>query len=190
MPTTPISGIPYPSTSDADNVPADLQGFAEHIDDMLNLRFADAAERDSRLPSPTLGTDCWLNNPGVKQVYTSTGWTNVWSPSPEWAALPLASGIAAQSQPPQYILHNGVLWLEGTAKKSDDTAFSAATATVIGTLPTGYRPATYNRYVPIGTQWVNGASAASIEIATSGAISLRAGNSPEWVSLSCSLRLA
>ncbi len=40
MPTTP-GGLPYPSASDAANVPADLQSLAESVEDLLDIARVD-----------------------------------------------------------------------------------------------------------------------------------------------------
>ena len=88
-----------------------------------------------------------------------------------WANIPLADGIEAYSANaiPQYRKINGVVYLRGAVK-----GITGAN-TVIGTLPTGYRPVTcpYN-FVQLTSTQGNSANFTRMKVATNGEIVMEA----------------
>ncbi len=78
MPDTPISLITYPASSNAPNVPSDMQGMANDIDSIVIPRFANASARNTAFSSPVDGNHCWLNDLHRLQVYRDSysAWQN------------------------------------------------------------------------------------------------------------------
>lgn len=77
---SPRLGISTPLPADADNVPGALADLVAALEPFTWARFADAAERDAKIPAPTRMDACLLGSPGVGQVYTGTAWRTVFPP--------------------------------------------------------------------------------------------------------------
>lgn len=78
MPDTPISLITYPASSNAPNVPSDMQAMASDMDSILIPKFANATARNTAFSSPVDGNHCWLNDLHRLQVYRDSysAWQN------------------------------------------------------------------------------------------------------------------
>lgn len=73
---TPITGVPIPTATSTDQVPADLLTAFTAAEKQFVMRFASAAARDAAIPSPVKGMTAWLDSPGVFSEYLATGWKN------------------------------------------------------------------------------------------------------------------
>ncbi|MFJ8588048.1 hypothetical protein ACIRD2_25865 [Streptomyces sp. NPDC093595] len=74
---TPLSNLPYPQPSDPADLPAHLQSLAQSVDGRLVMRFATAAERDTRITAPVAGMVAWIASPGRLMYYTGSAWAPV-----------------------------------------------------------------------------------------------------------------
>lgn len=74
MPSTPQSGLRYPSLSDDPNVPEDIQNLATDLDSRIIPRFTSTATRDSAITSPTEGQVCYVTGSDVLQYYSGSAW--------------------------------------------------------------------------------------------------------------------
>lgn len=63
MPSTPVTGAPYPSATDSPNGPLQMQNLALAFDDKVIARFATTAARDTAIPSPAEGMIVWCASP-------------------------------------------------------------------------------------------------------------------------------
>lgn len=77
MPNTTNQQLPYPASSAAPNVPADLQTLAQSVEKKVVQVFASAADRSTRMPSPTEGMMCWLQDVNRFDYYTGSTWARV-----------------------------------------------------------------------------------------------------------------
>lgn len=73
MPTTTIQGLPYPASSAAANVPADIQALAQAVEVKTNMIFTTTAARDAALTSPSPGEEVFITGTGEKQIRTASG---------------------------------------------------------------------------------------------------------------------
>lgn len=78
MPDTPISAITYPASSNAPNVPSDMQAMVSDMDTILIPKFASAAARASAITSPIDGEHYWQNDTHRLYVYRDS--YSAWHP--------------------------------------------------------------------------------------------------------------
>lgn len=93
---TPLSGLPYPQSTDTANLPLHLQSLAEGIDSRTILRYSTATDRDAALTSPVHGMVAWLFTPGTLSYYTGSAWIalGAWNTyTPAWTADTTAPAI-------------------------------------------------------------------------------------------------
>ncbi|MDX2934648.1 hypothetical protein Sipo8835_46280 [Streptomyces ipomoeae] len=86
---TPLSGLPYPQSTDIANLPLHLQSLAEGVDGRTVLRYSTAADRDAAITTPATGMVAWLTAPGTLSYYTGSEWVamGVWNTyTPAWTA--------------------------------------------------------------------------------------------------------
>lgn len=74
MPTTANQQLPYPASSAAPNVPADLQALGQAAEKKVVQVFASATDRTTRMPSPTEGMLSWLQDKNRFDYYTGAAW--------------------------------------------------------------------------------------------------------------------
>ncbi|MFK0187391.1 hypothetical protein ACIQV1_24660 [Streptomyces rubiginosohelvolus] len=74
---TPLSGLPYPQSSDPADLPAQLQTLAQALDGRTVLRFGTATERDAKIPTPVAGMVAWTASPPRLTHYTGSAWAPV-----------------------------------------------------------------------------------------------------------------
>lgn len=159
MPSTQLAALPYPSLSDAPNVPLHLQQLAEALDPRLVLTFPTEADRDAAVPAtPAAGTTCWITDHGGLCVYEGTSWRYLprgridsdrqTTTSPDVTTTPVAVNAVTFTNPARfrrYLIHwHGTLsssadtntlavtikWKAGTSVPPDSPTIGAATFTV------------------------------------------------------------
>ncbi len=74
MGNTPLSGWPYPELTDAGNVPASIEALARAAEKNAIMRFASAADRSSKLPSPLEGMLSYRLDTHVYERFDGTSW--------------------------------------------------------------------------------------------------------------------
>ena len=140
--STTERGVPYPSTFDVDNVPADLLNLAEFLDAHLPWVVADKTERDSLFSDAPVDTLVFGRDGNIWRKI-STGWFTVYEPASAWANIPLVAPYVSYGTnwEPKYRKQNGRVTLTGLIKRSDNAAFDNTPANqYIGLMPLGFRP--------------------------------------------------
>lgn len=77
MPLTPNQALPYFTEDDPMNGPDQQLALAQAIEPKLVMRFASAADRAARLPLPTEGMLCWLDDSNRIEEFTGAAWVEV-----------------------------------------------------------------------------------------------------------------
>ncbi len=73
---TPINGISLPALTDTPNISTAVSTGFSTVDSRLNPVFASTAARDSAIPSPTEGQECYVTATGEKYIYNGTTWVS------------------------------------------------------------------------------------------------------------------
>ena len=71
---TPMQGFPYPIESDDPDIPGDMQALATSVERRVMGVYADASDRDTKIPSPQTGQFAYLAGSNQVTVYTGAGW--------------------------------------------------------------------------------------------------------------------
>lgn len=181
MPTSALTGAPYPAPSSADNVSADMLALVTHYDTRVLLSFADTAERDSAIPDPVAPLLAWCASPGTLYLYDGTAWRIIYEAAPTWRDITLVSGFTIQTADPSYLIEAGrKVYLAGNIRPTA-TGGKISNGQHIATLPPeAYPPRTPD--VPAATQYVIGNAPGRLSIQPSGDI-LYQGPDVAWVSL-------
>ena len=80
MPTTSaIQGVPVPTTADPPAIPADMLSHVQYMEKRLVMRFTDATQRDTLIPSGQRenGMVAYLTTPKIFTFYDGTAWGNM-----------------------------------------------------------------------------------------------------------------
>lgn len=72
--STPINGWSIPQLADVANIETAITSFASGVDSRVNPIFANNAARDSAIPSPTAGQECFVTTDNIKYVYRNSTW--------------------------------------------------------------------------------------------------------------------
>lgn len=187
MPTTTLTGTPYPAYTDTPDVPRDLLALVQALEPYTNLRFASTTARDTAIPTPVTGQMCMVA--GRPYCYTGAAWEAVLSTGRAVDVTSTTSGAVIASG---FTLSN--FWgykasgVVSIAVYLTTTAALTASAgnvsdTLCVTLPVGYRPLT-----PRSIVFGNGLITGEAYIATDGTINLRAAS--DTVSAGSNIRLS
>lgn len=84
MPTTDYALVPYPSGTDADNVPADLGALADFIDTKLVLTATSSSDRDSKYSGIPDGALVINTSDGTTWARAGGAWKTLWAPTGAW----------------------------------------------------------------------------------------------------------
>lgn len=95
MASTPINGIPLPDPGDNDDVPGSMMSAWTAGEKLFIGRFANAADRDSKITSPQGGQCAWLISPGKFTYYdaTAAAWADLMNPTAWDSWTPTLRGI-------------------------------------------------------------------------------------------------
>ncbi|MFI6440472.1 hypothetical protein [Streptomyces sp. NPDC050759] len=143
---TPLSGLPYPESTDTANLPLHLQSLAEGIDGRSILRYATAAERDTKITTPVSGMVAWLTTPGTLSYYTGSAWIamGAWNTyTPTWTAATTAPAIGNGTLTGKYAVVGKVCHFTALVAFGSTTTFGSGaysfglpvTAGALGGLP-------------------------------------------------------
>jgi hypothetical protein len=143
---TPLSGLPYPESTDSANLPLHLQSLAEGIDGRSILRYATAAERDTKITTPVSGMVAWLMTPGTLSYYTGSAWVamGAWNTyTPAWTAVTTAPAIGNGTLTGKYAVVGKVCHFTALVTFGSTTTFGSGaytfslpvTAGALGGLP-------------------------------------------------------
>lgn len=72
--TTDYQGISIPVGTDNPDIPADIDVFANALEQRTIMRFANAAARDAAITSPVNGMHAWLTGTLILTYYNGTAW--------------------------------------------------------------------------------------------------------------------
>ncbi len=72
--SSPILALPLPTSTDADQVPADLLTLMTAAEKFFGGRFASSAARSALIPSPVRGMVSWVDADGYATYYDGTIW--------------------------------------------------------------------------------------------------------------------
>lgn len=161
MTYTTASGVLIPQGPDAFNPAPQFREWADGDDVFNNLLNVNLDADRTTLAPPQLrdGILCWVRDTKTLWSYQA-GWSTVWSDT-GWITPTLLNGwipFGGSYRGPAYRRLGGVVYIKGLIKGG-----TAAPGTVIFTLPSGFRPSTYDVYAT----WGNGGGNA-LEISPTG----------------------
>lgn len=157
-------GFQYSVLSDAPNGQTIGQEIVTQMTDQTVMRFPSASARAGILTgaqAPAHGMVTYLAAEDRFEGYLAgQGWAPL-TPGP-WEPITLASGRVAAWSVPQWRVNGGLIELQGSVAKSDNSTFYWNGATnestglandwQLGTLPSAARPATADRYAIVPTE--------------------------------------
>lgn len=71
---TPMQSFPFPTDADDPDIPGDLEALANAIERRVVGVYANAADRDSKIPSPQTGQFAYLIGTNELTVYQGATW--------------------------------------------------------------------------------------------------------------------
>lgn len=97
---SPINGLPIPDDNSPGDPPQSFAAYTSVLDTLLNSRFASTSARDSAIPTPVIGQECWISGVG-KQVNvdgTTGGWVTKYDGA-KWPCYGRMTGTGSQLIP-------------------------------------------------------------------------------------------
>jgi len=185
-------GIPYSLLTDAPDAEILGKGIADAVAARCVMRFESAANWGATLTgaSPVAeGMVTYLKDANRLEYHDGAAWRSL-TPGP-WIPLPLAPGIVSNSGSPAYRLADRSVEIRGTVARTGDARFNTAGATLLATLPAGYRPS-YWSYKIVATEWVTGITG-RLELNPTGDLTMLivgGGTGPTWVGVDAAYSLA
>lgn len=166
MPTSSTTGVPYPASADADDVPAVNQELAEYLNYRILNRATNAADRDARYADAEDGAIVASTTDGTIWVRSSGAWGTLWAPT-VWTPCALLSTLTGRPKALlEFVGGKRRVTLTGMLQKTDGTPISAtsmAGGSTLVTVPGSLLPSAdlYGplAYVPLMQSLVGGAFA-------------------------------
>lgn len=107
MPATAV-GAPYPALSDPPNGAAQIQALAEWVDDKALPRFTNTTARDAAIPAPVAGQLAFIITANRLQLFTSTGWKDVYTPLETSKSVVYQPKITLLNPGSWYVIHDSL----------------------------------------------------------------------------------
>ncbi|MEU6348877.1 hypothetical protein ABZ896_06075 [Streptomyces sp. NPDC047072] len=137
---TPLNTLPYPEPTDVANLPLHLQSLAEGIDGRTILRYATAADRDTKITTPVAGMVAWLTTPGTLSYHTGSAWVamGAWTTyTPAWAAATTAPALGNGTLTGKYAIVGKVCHFTALFTAGSTTTFGSGNYTFGFPVPAG-----------------------------------------------------